>query len=171
MGRLRQPGDAIVLPRPDDCVVTRYAAYFRGWCQAFGEHDSVTDERTGISWLRSGNQVGFVLPGDLMHALNREVLLRDTTPVLTIDPGAIHVGALEFPLGAVQDTSFLQDMHRLLESGRAPSLFLTSHFMYGTNARIVTLSKKKPISIIYKEIGSIPIRLSRPAPPTPGTTR
>jgi hypothetical protein len=146
------------LPQPDDCLVTRYAAYFRGWCQAFGEHDSVTDERTGISWLRSGNQVGFVLPGDLMHALNREVLLRDTTPVLTIDPGAIHVGALEFPLGAVQDTSFLQDMHRLLESGRAPSLFLTSHFMYGTGTRIITLSGNAPLALIYRPIGSLSVR-------------
>jgi hypothetical protein len=146
------------LPQPDECVVTRYAAYFRGWCQAFGEHDSVTDERTGISWLRSDNQVGLVLPEGLMRALNREVLLRDITPVLTVDPGAIHVGALEFPLGAVQDTFFLRDMHTLLESGRAPSLFLTSHFMYGTGTRIMTLSGNAPLALIYKPIGSLRVR-------------
>jgi hypothetical protein len=146
------------LPQPDDCIVTRYAAYFRGWCQAFGEHDSVTDERTGISWLRSGNQVGFVLPEELMHALNREVLLRDITPVLTVDACAIHVGALDFSLEAVKETSFLQHMHRLLESGRAPSLFLTSHFMYGTGTRIITLSGNAPLALIYKPIGSLCVR-------------
>jgi len=29
----------------------RYAAYFRGWCQAFGEHESIHSEESGISWL------------------------------------------------------------------------------------------------------------------------
>ena len=93
-----------------------------------------------------------------MRALNREVLLRDTTPVLTVDPRAMHVGALEFPLGTVQDTSFLRDMHRLLVSGRAPSLFLSSHFMYGTGTRIITLSGNAPLALIYKPIGSLRVR-------------
>ena len=28
--------------------VKRYSAYFRGWCQAFGEHDSYGDHDRGI---------------------------------------------------------------------------------------------------------------------------
>ena len=47
----------------------------------------------------------------------------------------------------------------MLEADTSLHVFLTSHFMYGTNARIMTLSTKKPISIIYKEIGGITIRL------------
>ena len=31
--------------------------------------------------------------------------------------------------------------------------------MYGTQARIITLSTKKPLAIIYKEIGTLRIRL------------
>lgn len=93
-----------------------------------------------------------------MHALNREVLLREPTPVLTVDPGAMHVGALDFPLGPVRDTSFLQHMHRLPESGRAPGLFLTSHFMYGTGTRIITLSGNAPLAIIYRPIGTLRVR-------------
>jgi hypothetical protein len=36
---------------------------------------------------------------------------------------------------------------------------LTSHFMYGTGTRILTVSNKKPLSIIYKEIGAMHIKL------------
>jgi len=43
-------------------VLKRYAAYYRGWCQAFGEHESVPGEDTGISWLFGENQIGKSAP-------------------------------------------------------------------------------------------------------------
>ena len=54
----------------------RYAAYFRGWCQAFGEHESIYRDDTGISWLTASTQLGLVLPKPMIKQLNREVLLR-----------------------------------------------------------------------------------------------
>lgn len=105
----------------------RYAAYFRGWCQTFGEHDSIPNENTGICWLLSEHQAGFVLQPQLARSLYREVLRKNYTPVL--------------------------------ENCSNPCLFMTSHFTYGTGTRILTLSNKKPLSIIYKKIGCIRIWL------------
>ena len=36
---------------------------------------------------------------------------------------------------------------------------MMSHFTYGSGTRILTLSSNKPLSIIYKEIGYMRIRL------------
>ena len=55
-------------------VLKRYAAYYRGWCQAFGEHESVPGEDTGISWLFGENQIGFISPREQTKLLLREIL-------------------------------------------------------------------------------------------------
>ena len=47
----------------------------------------------------------------------------------------------------------------LLEAGGDTSLFLTPHFMYGTGRRIITLSDRRPLSVIYKAIGEMRVRL------------
>jgi hypothetical protein len=39
-------------------------------------------------------------------------------------------------------------------------VYLTSHFTYGTGARIITLSHWKPLQIIYKEICPMSVRLN-----------
>ena len=152
-------------------TVKRYAAYFRGWCQTFGEHDSLADHDNEIYWLLSDEQAGFVLPPNYLKQLYRAVLLHEEAPPLTFRRYQVEVGEFSFSLTPRYEDAIHETIGRLLASDHELHVYLTSHFMYGTNARIVTLSKKKPISIIYKEIGSIPIRLSRPAPPTPGTTR
>lgn len=54
----------------------RYAAYFKGWCQAFGEHENVSRGEHAINWLFAETQVGFNLPRELTKALYREVLGR-----------------------------------------------------------------------------------------------
>ena len=63
--------------------VKRYAAYFKGWCQTFGEHESLADHDNEIYWLLSDKQAGFVLPPDYLRQLYRAVLLHDAAP-----PGA-----------------------------------------------------------------------------------
>ena len=151
--------------------VKRYAAYFRGWCQTFGEHDSLADHDNEIYWLLSDEQAGFVLPPNYLKQLYRAVLLHEEAPPLTFRRYQVEVGEFSFSLTPRYEDAIHDTIGRLLASNSELYVYLTSHFMYGTNARIVTLSKKKPISIIYKEIGSIPIQLSRPAPPTPGTAR
>ena len=151
--------------------VKRYAAYFMGWCQTFGEHDSLADHDNEIYWLLSEDQAGFVLPPNHLKQLYRAVLLHDQAPPLTFRRYLVEVGEFSFSLTPRYEDAIHETIGRLLASDHELHVYLTSHFMYGTKARIVTLSKKKPISIIYKEIGSMPIRLSLPSPAEPGTTR
>lgn len=152
-------------------TVKRYAAYFRGWCQTFGEHESLADHDREIYWLVSEGQAGFVLPRPGLKQLYREILLHESAPPLSFRNHLVEVGEFRFDLATEYEQQILDSVGSLLRSGDPLHVYLTSHFMYGTNARIMTLSQKKPLSIIYKEIGSIRIRLDQPAPPRPGTTR
>jgi hypothetical protein len=139
--------------------VKRYAAYFRGWCQTFGEHDSFADHDNEIYWLLTDHQAGFVLPPRYLKRLYRAVLLHHQAPPLTFGPYLVEVGDFSFSLTPRREEQIRETIHDLLSGDDGLHVYLTSHFMYGTRARIITLSSKKPISIIYKEIGSMPIRL------------
>jgi hypothetical protein len=139
--------------------VRRYAAYFKGWCQAFGEHESFTDEASGISWLYNESQIGFILPATLTKALYREVLRGQECPVLVISGNSARVGDVSFVFPAGQENLIRSGIRKLLEASSDPCVFLTSHFMYGTRTRIMTLSDSRPLSIIYKAIGDMRIRL------------
>lgn len=139
--------------------VKRYAAYFRGWCQTFGEHESFADHDKEIYWLLTENQAGFVLPKTYLRQLYRAVLLHETAPPLTFHRELVQVGDFDFSLTPQREELIRETIGRLLSSSGDLHVYLTSHFMYGTNARIITLSAKKPLSIIYKDIGSMQIRL------------
>jgi hypothetical protein len=142
-----------------DYELKRYAAYYKGWCQTFGEHESILSEDDGISWLFGDGQIGFITPWDLTKALLLEVLRKHQSPKLTISRNHVRIGRLDYKLSSPTDESALHAIEELLESGHASHIYLTSHFMYGMGTRILTLSSKKPVPIIYKEIGSMIIRL------------
>ncbi len=48
---------------------------------------------------------------------------------------------------------------QLMQAESDLHLYLTYHFMYPSGTRIVTLSQRKPLPIIYKEIRPMDIRL------------
>lgn len=142
-----------------ECELKRYAAYFRGWCQAFGEHESIEVDENGSYWLIAENQVGLVLPRSLLKPLNREVLLHDEVPTLTFSEQGVQIGALHFPFAMDHEKEALSAIEDLIDTGPEFHMFLTSHLMYGNGSRIITFSSKKPLAIIYKEIGTMHIRL------------
>jgi len=139
--------------------VKRYAAYFRGWCQSFGEHESLADHEREVFWLVSDGQAGFVLPHAFRRQLYREILLHDQAPPLTFHGDRVTVGDFQLELARSHEARILDSIGALLGAGASLHVYLTSHFMYGTNARIITLSSKKPLLIIYKPIGALRIRL------------
>ena len=141
-------------------VIRRYAAYFRGWCQAFGEHEGIIpEEEGGITWLLAQHQVGFILPPTATRPLYREMLWQNPTPTLVFSRRRIEVGSLRIPLDGWYDGRGVDAVERILRTGQEFHFFLTSHFMYGTGTRILTLSMRNPLPIIYKEIGKMYIRL------------
>jgi inosine/xanthosine triphosphatase len=143
--------------------IKRYSAYFRGWCQTFGEHESIPGDENGIHWLLADQQAGFILPKALTKSLYREVLLHPEAPTMKIRGHDIQIGSFEFTLQKNQEQRILQRIQDILAQGEEFHVFLTSHFMYGTDARIITLSSKKPLGIIYKEVGHMRIRMEASA--------
>jgi hypothetical protein len=133
----------------------RYTAYFRGWCQAFGEHDSIHGDHIGVDWLITPHQVGLVLPGSLIKPLHREVLLHREPPALRLGEEYLHIGTLRIDVVTNAEKKALEASKELLSSGKELHVYLTSHLMYGEGRRIITISDKKPLSIIYKEIGTM----------------
>ena len=139
--------------------IKRYSAYFRGWCQTFGEHESIPGEENGITWLLADHQAGFILPKHLTRSLYREILLHPEAPMMKIKGNTVKIGSFGFTLEKSQEKKTLGAIEQILENGDEFHVFLTSHFMYGTDARIMTLSSKKPLAIIYKEVGTMRIRV------------
>lgn len=135
----------------------RYSAYFRGWCQAFGEHESIYRDETGISWLTAPAQLGLVLPKPMIKQLYREVLLREHVPTVTFRRKYIEIGLLEIPIGKKHQKLARREIGNILESSHEVHVFLTSHLLYGSGSKIITFSSKKPLGIIYKEIGTMRI--------------
>jgi len=137
----------------------RFSAYFRGWCQAFGEHKSLPVGKDGISWLLRDDQVGFILPQHMTKPLYREVLRTIEAPTLMLSNNSVKIGKLQYELSGFSDHPAMAAIKAMLEFDTESHLFLTSHFMYGPGAKIITLSNIRPLSIIYKEIGRMCIRL------------
>jgi hypothetical protein len=136
----------------------RYAAYFRGWCQAFGEHEGIHVESSGVDWLIADHQVGLVLPRPLIKPLHREVLLHREVPTLVFETRRIRVGSFALPLHREREQAALDAIALLLSEAAEAHVYLTSHLVYGAGNRIITFSTKKPLSIIYKEIGTMRVR-------------
>jgi len=139
----------------------RYAAYFRGWCQAFGEHEHIFEDANGVNWVTAANHLGLglVLPKPMIKPLYREVLLHRTAPPLLFRGKSIEIGSLVLNIHERHRKSVSGALEEILGQGNEAHVFLTSHLMYGSGSRIITISSKKPLSIIYKEIGSMRIVL------------
>lgn len=145
---------------PLERKVRRYTAYFRGWCQAFGEHDLVAPQDEGINWLLGKKQIGLILPGALTRSLYREVLGKQRpSPLLDINAERVQVGGFRQVLPQIWREQGLKVFTELMQADKDLHLYLTYHFVYPSGTRIVTLSQRKPLSIIYKEVKPMDIRL------------
>jgi hypothetical protein len=138
----------------------RYSAYFKGWCQAFGEHEGIRCRESGIDWLLAHQQIGLVLPQETIKPLYREVLLQKRTPTLTFRADRIEIGGLRIALEKKQEQRALDAIADVLASPEAVHLYLTSHLLYGGGNRIITFSNRKPLLIIYKVIGTMHVRMA-----------
>ena len=92
-------------------------------------------------------------------SLYREILRKNDIPVLELSRKGARIGTFHYPLSGASDEQGIAAIKEILENHSDPCLFMTSHFTYGTGTRILTLSSNKPLSIIYKEIGYMRIRL------------
>jgi hypothetical protein len=140
--------------------IRRYAAYFKGWSQAFGEHEGLFTEDESIAWLYADDQIGMILPAGLNKKLHREVLgKKHKSPILTIRPDCVCVGKFHYSFSSPTDMEGLSKLMKLLNTTDEIHLFLTYHFMYQRGTRIITFSRKPPWGLIYKEIDPMQLQL------------
>ena len=147
-------------PQLREKEILRYGAYFKGWCQAFGEHESIMAGESDNRWLIGENQVGLILPKLLVRQLNHEILLRDQVPGLNFCRQGVQIGRLLYTFENDLEKRVLSVVEQLFDAGPELHLYLTSHLLYGNGSRIFTISSKRPQSIIYRKIGTINVNIS-----------
>ncbi len=142
-------------------TIQRYAAYFKGWCQAFGEHEAHITEDESITWLYGNNQIGLILPTALSKQLQREVLKpkNHQHPHLTLSQDCVCIGDFHHNFSDPHDLAGLGKLIEILRNGKALHLYLTYHFMYQRGTRIITFSTEQPWPLIYKSIDPLQIQL------------
>lgn len=140
--------------------IRRYAAYLKGWCQAFGEHESLFTNDESITWLFTDDQIGMILPKGLNKKLHRAALgKKHKLPVLTLRADCVCVGNFHHCFSSPSDIEGFSKLTRLLGNTDEMHLFLTYHFMYAQGTRIITFSRKPPWGLIYKEIDPMQLQL------------
>lgn len=144
---------------PFECELKRYSAYFRGWCQAFGEFDNEYEEQE-ITWLLGVEQVGLILPERVRRQVYKEVLGKNApTTLLTISDSYFQVGDTRLDLSGSDVREAMAAVLQAFQKSEALHLYLTYHLLYPSGTRFVTLSKLAPLRIIYKEIEPMIIRI------------
>jgi hypothetical protein len=140
--------------------IHRYAGYFKGWCQTFGEHEADTMGDEAIGWLYAENKVGLILPQELNKQLYQKVLGKTRKlPVITLSRDSIGIGDFHHTFSESRDLAGLVKLIRFLANNKELHLYLTYHFIYPKGTRIITFSTEQPLPLIYKEIEPIPIHL------------
>ena len=146
---------------PSERLVRRYTAYFEGWAQAFGNHRGGYDEERELNWLFGDDedQIGLILTQRIRRLLFHEVLAHHETEVtLVLTPDRIGIGSVSVPT-SYRDEEAARNIRWLFDARGDLHLYLTYHLLFPPGTRILTLSRKAPLPIIYKEIDPLRVRL------------
>lgn len=151
--------------------IRRYTAFFRGWAQAFGEHRLISDPRTPLRWLIGEHQLGLILTADSRRQLYALFLRRSDRrpPTLTWGAQSLRLDQADWPLGQAP-TEVRAQAERLLSVEDALHLFQTYHLVFAPGTRILTLSQRAPLPLLYREIDAIELVLDLEQPRAPGSS-
>ena len=81
------------------------------------------------------------------------------SPTLTISHDCVRVGEFHYRLSPTEDQRGIDALRQILGNPGALHLYLTYHFLYQSGTRIITLSRKQPVAIIYKQINPMHIKM------------
>lgn len=143
------------------CQIRRYAAYFKGWCQAFGEHKAELAGDETIGWLYAENKIGLILPQELNRRLFHKVLGKThSRPLINLGRDTICVEDFQHTFSETRDLDGLIKLMQILDNNKELHLYLTYHFIYPKGTRIITFSTEQPLPLIYKEIEPMQIQIN-----------
>ncbi|MGF1615126.1 MAG: hypothetical protein ACFCVA_14790 [Gammaproteobacteria bacterium] len=141
-------------------LLRRYVAYYRGWCQAFGEHEVDEEPNNppaddGIQWLFGENRVGLILPEEIRKRFLKELVSRKTgEPSIGFSRSSSEI-TINDTVCSVLCGHIERGVPRLVVLAKQHSelhMFLTHHLCYAPGTRIITFSSTRPLGILYKEI-------------------
>jgi len=141
--------------------VRRYSAFFRGWATAFGSHEKVANGERSLIWLFGEEQVGLILTPDVKRFLYPLFLgrSRDDVPAVQLSPGLLRIEDAELACGEGDRRAFETTM-ALMQGEGDLHLSQTYHLVYPSGTRILTLSRRAPLPIVYREIAPLMVELS-----------
>jgi hypothetical protein len=142
--------------------VRRYSAFFKGWAQAFGNHRGGFDEKRQLNWLFSedDDQIGLILTSRLRRLLYREILAHhETQATVILRKDRIGIGKISMPT-SYRDEEAIRTLRWLFDARGDLHLYQTYHLFYAPKTRILTLSRRAPLPIIYKEIDPLLLKLA-----------
>ena len=142
-------------------TIRRYSAYIEGWAQAFGSHKKGGDEKQSLRWLFGEEQIGLILTAKVKRALGARFLGDDAShaPALELADGLLRIDATELRYDDSDDLP-IEAIMALLRAPEDLHLYQTYHLIYPSGTRIITLSRRAPLTILYREIS--PARLQLP---------
>jgi hypothetical protein len=142
-------------------TIRRYSAYFRGWATAFGEHEKAFDETRGMRWLFGEDQVGLILTPEVKRLLYPLFLghRAEHAPPVIVLRETLQIGDLALPVGEPDRPAF-EAVMRILECPGDAHLYQTYHLFYPSGTRIITLSRRPPLPLVYREIAPLSLQLA-----------
>ncbi len=155
-----------------DRIIRRYAAFFRGWAQAFGEHEKLEDPALGLRWLVGEDQIGLILVPAIKRFWFPRLLGHPAQPLpeVILHPDALEIATVRLELNRGKGAP-LQPILALLARGCDLHLYQTYHLIYPQGTRILTLSARAPLGILYRELAPLRLRIAdaqlAAAPPLP----
>lgn len=142
-----------------DRNIRRYSAYFRGWAVAFGVHELVEDPAHDRQWLYGEGQLGLILTPAVKRLLYHRLLGHEAAQELVLGSTGLAIGEDEILLGS-EETRPLAAVHALVAQAGDLHLYQTYHLLYPGGTRILTLSRRAPLGIIYREMAPLRLRLA-----------
>ncbi|EXI65150.1 MAG: hypothetical protein AW08_03422 [Candidatus Accumulibacter adjunctus] len=135
-----------------DKLVHRYSAFFPRWCQAFGDHaPDPFGEARAVEWVIGVDSVGVIVLPEVRHWLMHE-LLAEKHPEVEFRQRSIRLNRRDYDEVEVLATAGYSALRELLLGCDEAHMFLTYHLIYPPGTRIITISSKPPLGLLYREM-------------------
>lgn len=146
---------------PSERTVRRYSAFFRGWATAFGAHEKEADEERGLIWLFGEEQVGLILTPAVKRFLYPLFLGNSHDQALTVSLGGgfLRIQDVEITI-ADKDRRAFDAIIELLRTDADLHFLQTYHLVYASGTRILTLTRRAPLPLVYREIAPLVAKLT-----------
>ncbi len=138
-------------------TIRRHTAFIPRWCQAFGDHiPDPGGEGRAVEWLIGADSVGIIVLPDVRRLLAHE-LLSVKQPELEFRERSVRLNKRTYGEMNVLGHPGYAALRELLLGDDQLHLFMTYHLIHPSGTRIITISRKAPLALLYKEMDPLPV--------------